>query len=511
MKRFIIAVVAVTLAACAGGDPANNGDTNGDTNAEPNNDNNSGGCVDLDGDGFDGRTPGCPSGNDCDDASTQINPAQLESGATCSDRRDNDCDGLTDSDDSDCGSANECMDADGDRYGVGAGCFGPDCNDDPAMNGAAVNPGATEICGDGIDQDCVNGDQPCPENCIDMDGDGYGAEGSTDCVDDDGMVLAEVDCNDDPAMNGAAINVTADEICDGLDNNCNDMIDECPLPGQACTGTDPATDTCQGGASAQCENADDCAGQFLTCDTSQDPKVCRVAEGGPCQDVADCVDGLECNNNVCEGNFCASDPCDAASIYAVCDRAAGLCVECPHFDPDEATRDAPCGFGQSCVPGGWCAFRDPICTDFSTDTFCDEAEIGNPGALPFGAPTDITAAAELWWINWYMADCWLRVRPDGTKRMCSSFRVAADAGTIQENATKDAYTDDHLTTPDGLTQEEDEALDDIWGVGLFDAKEIDWKANLVAGTDGDVCLWYQPGGFFGGESLVLDKCENFSP
>jgi hypothetical protein len=479
MKRIIIAAVTVALSACAGGDEGGNASSNSDTNGATNS-NNGGGCVDLDGDGFDGRSASCPSGTDCDDVATQINPSQLEGGATCSDRRDNDCDGLTDSEDSDCGSA-ECLDNDGDRYGVGDSCFGVDCDD----TRADVNPGATEVCGDDIDQDCANGDLACPENCIDADGDGYGAAGSTDCVDEDGNVLAEVDCADD----NAAINVTATEVCDGVDNNCNDETDECGPEGQACTGTDPATDTCQGGASAECENASDCAGQFLTCDTSQDPKICKVAEGGPCQDVADCVDGLECNNSVCEGNFCANDPCDAASTYPVCDRPAGLCVQCPHFDPDEMVQNAPCG-AQVCVDGGWCAFYDPVCGDFSSEAYCTPSASAEPGFLPFDTPSDILVGGELWWVNYYFADCWRREKPLGEKKMCSSFRVAGDLGTITKAQAKDAYTDGSLTTPFGLNMEEDEALDDIWGVGLFDAEEVDWKANLVAGTDSEVCLWY---------------------
>ncbi|WP_373498640.1 MopE-related protein [Desulfococcus sp.] len=44
-------------------------------------------------------------------------------------------------------------DADGDGYTVAEG----DCND----ANASINPGATEICGDGIDQDCSGADLPC--------------------------------------------------------------------------------------------------------------------------------------------------------------------------------------------------------------------------------------------------------------------------------------------------------------------------------------------------------------
>ena len=56
----------------------------------------------------------------------------------------------------------EDKDADGDGWYISQG----DCND----NNATINPGATEICGDGIDQDCFDGDRDCATltGCIDL-------------------------------------------------------------------------------------------------------------------------------------------------------------------------------------------------------------------------------------------------------------------------------------------------------------------------------------------------------
>lgn len=55
-----------------------------------------------------------------------------------------------------------CLDRDGDGYGIGLECLGPDCND----NNPAINPGAVEICDD-IDNNC-NGlnDEGCPPDLI---------------------------------------------------------------------------------------------------------------------------------------------------------------------------------------------------------------------------------------------------------------------------------------------------------------------------------------------------------
>jgi hypothetical protein len=52
----------------------------------------------------------------------------------------------------------QCLDADNDTY-LSALCEGGnDCND----SNPAINPGAAEVCGDGIDQDCSGSDLACP-------------------------------------------------------------------------------------------------------------------------------------------------------------------------------------------------------------------------------------------------------------------------------------------------------------------------------------------------------------
>jgi hypothetical protein len=71
----------------------------------------------------------------------------------CSNGADDDGDALADCADPDCTAT---CDADGDGWhAVARG--GQDCDDDDAL----VNPGLFEICGDGRDNDCSEGDPPC--------------------------------------------------------------------------------------------------------------------------------------------------------------------------------------------------------------------------------------------------------------------------------------------------------------------------------------------------------------
>ncbi|TWO32876.1 T9SS type A sorting domain-containing protein [Seonamhaeicola sediminis] len=129
--------------------------------------------VDSDGDGYgdasDSGTlfcfnPGAGyslSNDDCNDAVTAINPGAQE---VC-DGIDNDCDGdIDDADSSVTGQTTYHTDSDGDGYGdendsgtsfcsnpgAGYSITNDDCND----GNIAVNPGATEIPGNGIDDDC---------------------------------------------------------------------------------------------------------------------------------------------------------------------------------------------------------------------------------------------------------------------------------------------------------------------------------------------------------------------
>ncbi len=97
-----------------------------------------------------------------------------------------------------------------------------DCNDDDA----SIHPGANELC-NGIDDDCDDNIDEDPidgfEGYIDLDQDGYGAAGGMGTTCDESLLAdQEGDCHDE----NATIHPDAPELCDGLDNDCDDEVDD---------------------------------------------------------------------------------------------------------------------------------------------------------------------------------------------------------------------------------------------------------------------------------------------
>ncbi|MCB9761086.1 MAG: putative metal-binding motif-containing protein [Alphaproteobacteria bacterium] len=179
-------------------------------------------AADVDMDGYDDTI-------DCDDANATIYPGAPE---FC-DGLDNDCDGYDDEDVVD--GATWYADADGDGYGDFAttttACDQPsgytdngvDCND----ANAAIYPGAPETC-DGLDSDC---DATIDEGAVDAstwyldaDGDAFGdpADTATSCDQPIGYIDNDWDCDDADFT----VYPGASETCDGLDNDCDETIDE---------------------------------------------------------------------------------------------------------------------------------------------------------------------------------------------------------------------------------------------------------------------------------------------
>ncbi len=170
--------------------------------------------------------------SDCDDARADVHPGADE---TCDDT-DNDCDGDIDEDAVD--APTWYGDADIDGFGDPAttteACEQPtghlldssDCDD----TRGDVHPGADEYC-DGVDNDCdglVDEDDAvdAPTWHADADTDGWGdpATAADACEAPTGWLAAglALDCDD----SDETINPDATEICDGIDNDCDSLVDD---------------------------------------------------------------------------------------------------------------------------------------------------------------------------------------------------------------------------------------------------------------------------------------------
>ncbi|MEM1415716.1 MAG: putative metal-binding motif-containing protein [Myxococcota bacterium] len=337
------------------------------------------GVVDRDGDGYclmgidlNGDADCIDAGEvtsdvDCDDTRVTVSPG---AGENCFDGIDNDCDELGDMEDPDCrNDVDNDMDGfcpigtdvngDGDCLdGAEEFLEGFDCDDrEPLANSAG-----TEVCTDGIDNDCDGNADFRDDECagfFDGDADGFcplgtDLDGNGDCI-GEGEDVGPGDCNDmDPVVRPSAIEVCNDAIdtdCDGLisleDPDCASFLDTdgdryC-LQGE--TGGEGGFDRNRDG---DCVDRNE-EGGTGDCDDA-DPDISPIA-------AEVCIDGVD---NDCDGSIDAGDD--------VC--------RMDYFDIDN---------------DGWCI----VGQDLNDDQDCsDEGEQEGPADTAFDDPTVYPFAPE---------------------------------------------------------------------------------------------------------------------
>ena len=113
----------------------------------------------------------------------------------------------------------------------------PDIDNDGSLNEAdcdplddTISPMSSELCGNGVDDDCdemvdEENAADCVEFFIDLDGDGAGDPATMRCLcgpEGSHLVKTSGDCDDaSPSLGPLHA-----EDCDGIDNNCNLLVDE---------------------------------------------------------------------------------------------------------------------------------------------------------------------------------------------------------------------------------------------------------------------------------------------
>ncbi len=284
-------------------------------------DGSSGDPCDSDGDGFQAIACG---GNDCDDSDRLRSPGGRE---VCDpDGRDEDCVPTT----------YGFRDVDNDGYvdraccntdGVGTRVCGDDCNDMRAVS----HPDNTEAC-DRFDNDCDSAIDEGVEVPLypDADDDTHGdasAAAVLACADTAGLVPNNGDCNDGVP----SIHPAAREICNGADDDCNEVTDDgdalllCSLP-------QVATHGCNG----QCTIVS-CVPGWRDCDTN-------AATGCEIDLTSDENNCGACNASCVVANASARECIDSACTPLQCFPSYHEC------DGRCASNSSPLSCGSSCTP-----------------------------------------------------------------------------------------------------------------------------------------------------------------
>ncbi len=334
---------------------------------------------------------------------------------------DDDCDNLEICDglDNDCdGSIDEglttityYLDADGDGYGLddntttdcalpsGYASYGGDCDD----SNVDINPSITEVCDDGIDNNCDGATDPTDfctsdtevgycSDTLDNDGDGY-----TDCDDTDdcaadsacAATTTETICDDDTDNDGDGYTDCEDSDCDAntdacpvSENDCDDLLDDDGDGGIDCDDSDCSlspscgTDNDHDGVTVEDGDCDDTdatiypgAGELCgSCTDDSDVSTCtsdaidqdcdlKIDEGcsgspnvdddgdGLSENAGDCDDTKEEINpsaiEICDND--TDDDCDGTDVSTESEEYLDGTLICDISEPEGSSASAGCG------------------------------------------------------------------------------------------------------------------------------------------------------------------------
>ena len=280
---------------------------------------------------------------------------------TCADAVDNDCDGLTDTDDTECWACNQDSDCDDSNVCTENRCVQNACTNPPVADGTNCDDGnyctATDTCTGGL---CSGTGSPCTQECLtvcDEDADSCNpSPAGTPCTDD-------------------GLYCTGDETCDGA-GACGSSGDPCS--GGSCSTCREDTDTCSPD-DAFCDNQT--PGSVCLPDCASDASGCVLPPGSLSLACAAPSGGeAACSIALTGASAAGQDDCLA------CSASAGVAIlDFTDFDDGGGLCNAD---GWQLVPGTGQLCRDKAdncslsggpracCDDFNT--VCDPAAFGSP-------------------------------------------------------------------------------------------------------------------------------------
>ena len=264
-----------------------------------------------------------------------------------------------------------CADGDGDGF-ASAGCGGDDCDDARA----AVNPGATEVCNGGVDDDCDGAADAadgvcvaCPSGYAGVDGActdvdecavaGFCGAGGASCTNLPGSFACTCAAGYAAASPTGALCVNVDE-CAAAVNPCGagTCFDNAGSYACAC----PAGYRAEGVTAPTCVNVNECDPLATPCDTSPAAPCTNTVGGFTCtcpsgymgdgRGASGCVDINECASLSCGPGTCVN----TVGAYS--------CTCLPGFIFDGMT----CVNVDECATIGTCSRGSPggsanVCTD----------------------------------------------------------------------------------------------------------------------------------------------------
>lgn len=287
-----------------------------------------------------------------------------------------------------------------------------DCNED-AEDGCE-----TDIIGDGEncgacgnacpeEETCIDGE--CSTACHDNDDDGYADEacGGTDCDDEDDSIYPG-----------------AEEVCDGVDNDCDGREDQQPQASASCNDDDPCNGLercfrgeCQDGLPIDCDDGNDCTAD--SCDPELECQNTVEEDGTGCGDPDDndCDNPDTCLEGVCQPNLePAATVCrEAAGDCDITESCDGTSPDCPEDVVRPETVECREAAGD-CDVAEYCDGAEPLCPS-------DELQ---PLTLECRAAVGMCDAAE--YCDEVNVDC----PADGVQPEATVCRAASDVCDVEE-------------------------------------------------------------------------------